>query len=174
MSQTNKLSKEGKLALLFVIFFVLLALVTIVFVASECYVHKFFGHRQTVSSDAVKALDQEREERAMRAGLSKMIAGRIESIDKDQKSFVVDIDPLGDHKTYVISTVNGTGYLMMANEDFTDQATIGEEIIREPEMTKTEFKFLEVGRSVEVHFVQRIDVDIASRLVAQKIVILPN
>lgn len=177
MSQINNSNKEAKLVLLFVMFFLLLALITIFFIVSERYIQKFFQHGQVVSLDAAGTINQEAEEKAMRAGLSRMIAGRIESIDKDQRSFVVNIDPYGDNKTYTILTANNTGYSMMY-EDPIDPEAIDEEDfagnIREPEMIETEFEFIEVGRSAEVHFAQRMDLDTASKLVAQKIVILPN
>ena len=177
MSKNKKPNNAGRLALLIVTFFVFLGLLMVMIAVSNMNVKKAAKHKKPVQQETTTALDQEKEKIAMQKGYSKMIAGQIESIDETDKSLVINVDPFGSNQTYEISTNENTRYLMM-KEALVDEAELDEEgfvaSLAEPEISLTKFEFVEAGQSAEVHFSQRIDLDSAPKLTAQRIVIFPN
>jgi cytoskeletal protein RodZ len=185
MSQINNTNKEGKIVLLIVMLFVILAVVTIALVVTERNSLRFLSPNQSSISEKDKIVSHvsEAEKKEISEGLRRTIAGKVVSVDKDQRSIVIDEDPFGAHKETKISTTNKTKVSIIYESEGADEQVAqeqeGEEQLSfgEEEMTEkseTDFDFVETGKMVEVYFAQRMDVENSSELVAQEIVILPN
>ncbi|MEA2007024.1 MAG: hypothetical protein U9O20_02600 [Patescibacteria group bacterium] len=185
MSQVNNTSKEGKIVLLIVMFFVILAVVTIALVVTERNALRFLGPNQSFISEKDKVVSHvsEAEKREISEGKVKTIAGKVVSVDKNQRSIVIDEDPFGAHKETKVSTTKNTKISIIYETEDGDgqeaQQQEGEEqfSIGEDEMTEkseTDLDFVETGKMVEIYFAQRIDMENSTDLVAKEIVILPN
>ena len=120
-----------------------------------------------------KGMKDKKEIAAIKRGEMKMLTGVIEDIKDDM--LVIDIDPLGKHKRYQIKVIDKTGYHLMKNEKVYEHHELDDEgdpvYNIETNFTPSSFDSLEIGKMIEVHFKQRIDVDSAKELIARKIVI---
>lgn len=185
MPQFNNTSKEGKIVLLIVMLFVILAVVTIALVVTERNSLRFLSPNQSfvTQKDKVVSHVSEAEKKEISEGKAKTIAGQVVSVDKNQRSIVIDEDPFGAHKETKVSTTKNTKISIIYESESADEQENeeleGEEqfSIGEDEMTEkseTDFDFIETGKMVEIYFAQRMDMESSSDLVAKEIVILPN
>lgn len=173
----------------------LISLVTLLVLANiGVFVFLFINnkkeHIQTaiVSQQEREQMEKEKKEREEQAraekeiedikkGLMKMLTGIVETIDKNSKKLVIDIDPLGKHRRYTILIVENAEY------SFLEYKPIGPQIEAEPSeedllgnsleatFTDAQFEDVAVGRNVEVQFAERVDVDSGVELIAQKVLI---
>lgn len=122
--------------------------------------------------DYQKEMKDKKEIAAILKGLDKTIGGKIESIDQNEKSFVVDLDPLGSHQRYTIHTTQKTEFKMT----YVDTKIVdpyAEETESQFEVTEKEFdidfKELKEAVDAQVEFAKRIDIDSEEQLIASKV-----
>lgn len=147
-------------------------------------------HAQTaiISQQEREQMEKERKEREEQAraekeiedikkGLMKMLTGIVETIDKDNKNLVIDIDPLGEHSRYSILIAANAEYFFLENKPIGAQIEPGsseEEFMErsyEAVFTDANFESIAVGQNIEVQFAERVDIDSGVKLIAQKVLI---
>jgi len=119
-----------------------------------------------------EAMKEKKEIAAIKNGLDKMIGGKIESIDKNEKSFVVDLDALGSHQRYTIHTTEKTEFKIT----YIDTKIVDENAEEtEDRAEETEAKFdanfdqLKEQVDVQIEFSKRLDIDKEKKLTATKV-----
>ncbi len=120
---------------------------------------------------------------AVLAGKIEMFGGYIESVDHNADTFVLDIDPLGEHKRYTITLNRSTQFFVyyppksIVPEEELITRTPGdrqEMPLSEPRTETASRDVLQAGANADVYFGAFLYVDSASRLVADKVVIVKN
>jgi len=128
--------------------------------------------QEELEKERQKKLAEKKEIEDIKQGLDKTIGGKIESINQDDNSFVLDLDPLGNHQRYTIQTTGQTQYRMT----YVDTKILdpnAEQPEQQEEVTETEFEIqfdqLKEGADAIVEFAKRIDPDKEEKLEAIKV-----
>jgi hypothetical protein len=129
--------------------------------------------QEKIEEQKKQAEKQEIED--IKKGLDKTIGGRIESIDQGEKSFVIDLDPLGSHQRYTILTSDNTEFKMIYVDakivDPEAEALGAAERVEEKNF-EIEFDRLETGAEAQIEFDKRIDINNKKPLTASKVRII--
>ncbi|MEA1926064.1 MAG: hypothetical protein U9M90_02345 [Patescibacteria group bacterium] len=110
----------------------------------------------------------------MKKGYIKMLTGEVIEINSQAKSFVLDIDPLGKHKKYIIYTDGKTKFSVLthvyANTD-EDTTGLDEETNMSEEYTPTNFNAVDRSSQVCVRLNGWMD-DSGEKFLAEKVDII--
>ena len=128
--------------------------------------------QEQLEQERQKKLAKKKEIEEMMKGWDKTIGGKIDSINQDEKTFVIDLDPLGNHQIYAIQTDDRTE-IKMTYVDTRIVNPDAEEVQDQVEVTETEFEIdfsqLKEGADAQVEFAKRLDLEKEEKLEATKV-----
>lgn len=176
----KKEDRQGKIVLLLVMTFVILAVVITVFVTVQrgALVKKINQNKAVLAEKSKEALA---EEHAAELGWNKMIEGNLTKVDLASNMIEVDVDPLGEKKRHKVQIDKGAKVFketqQQSNEDDCGEGNENEDdcLASVKIFKETAFlKDLKEGQLVDVYFPKRTDLETESLPIAVEIVILPN
>lgn len=172
----KKEDKQGKIVLLLVMTFVILAVVVTVLATVQrgVLVKKINQNKAVLAEKSKEALV---EEHAAELGWNKMIGGNLTKVDLASNMIEVDVDPHGTQQKYQIQfdkmteVVREKRELIEANCDEQEEDCVQEFKTSFEEVATID---LAQGQLVQIHFPKRVDLENSKDLSAVKIVVLPN